>query len=242
MKNYQKRIDIMGIRIHKCLGYGLDDIEFDTVNFTFIDKRINKNGYLNSNEGHFSLGGFLDFYRENGDNLMYGIDKDLLSNNDWKAYKSIVYDWEFGIKNILLIIPPCHAETWFRYDDIIDYIEETFIQEQTNRYKVFDRGIYPYDGWMNKSTGESISFQYVVAIRREERLLKKTYDIDNLLYIQKGLESLSKKIGFKDYYEAKDNIVPYIPEDVVLLCKYLQLFNEHKTIFELKPMLYVYWG
>lgn len=40
----------------------------------------------------------------------------------------------------------------------------------------------------------------------------------------------------------KDNASPSPPEEVVALCKYLMLFNDDETAYELRPILYVWWA
>ena len=55
-------------------------------------------------------------------------------------------------------------------------------------------------------------------------------------------EKYAELMGFSDVEAAKRMLVPRVPDEIELLCRWLCLFNNDNTIFELKPMIYTYWS
>jgi hypothetical protein len=47
---------------------------------------------------------------------------------------------------------------------------------------------------------------------------------------------------FKTLAEAKENIVPFVPDDVSEFCRFIKIFKDDKTILDLRPMIYSYWS
>lgn len=238
----------MGIRVHKCLGYGLVDLNYDIHDLFLDDDRINEEGYLGldweEKEDKFTREGYLK-YIEGIDSpriFLPELTREITTKENWEPYKSVIYNWEFGEPNVLLIVPPSDKKNWFRHDDTIDWIEETNCYSQANRYQVFNRGIYPYDGYMDRRNGKLLNFSGFISLKRLSKAMKNSYSTKELVELQIAGDRIAKFMEFKDYYDAIDNIIPCIPEEVIYFCKYLKLFNNDETIFELRPMLYVYWA
>lgn len=61
-------------------------------------------------------------------------------------YECRAWDDEFGIKDAILFMPPESAQSWKRYDDFIDYHEETGgkAKQQFAYFKRLKCGLYPY--------------------------------------------------------------------------------------------------
>lgn len=61
-------------------------------------------------------------------------------------YDCRIWDDEFGVKDAILFLPPESALNWKRYDDYIDYHEETGgrAKKQVDYFKRLKCGLYPY--------------------------------------------------------------------------------------------------
>jgi hypothetical protein len=72
--------------------------------------------------------------------------------------------------------------------------------------------------------------------------LEEVQDNNVKLSLIKYQLELVKKLGFSSIDEAEKEILPYTPEEIVMFCKYLRLFDDEETIYQLKPLLYVFWS
>lgn len=244
----------MGIRIHKVLGYGLTDIKTKiTKRRTFInDDRFNPLGWFLSDyeerDDIWSFDGFMYYWKNHRQETKY-LDYDIVFNlfyqeqiKEGKAlpdiYNCVVYDNEYGLKNLLLIIPPSSVNEWYRYDNIIDYHEEIETNSSlSNRYIHIPWGIFPWYGCFTNLQGQrytKINSSLASEFIRTKINKRKGYT--------KQLEFYAKQLGFSSAKEAAKNIIPLIPEEVIVFCKYLNLFNDIDTIYQLRPMLYIYWS
>jgi hypothetical protein len=145
---------------------------------------------------------------------------------EFKLCNNIIFEHEYGLDNVLLIIPPCHDD-WYRFDNIIDYCEEGKLHNSINRYeKIYP--IYPYIGsYHDIRTGEKVDMHNIRVLNDED-----TDDRQEFL----------EEVGCKDMAEYKENIRSVIPESVVALCKWANIFKDEADINKLEPMMYVYWG
>jgi hypothetical protein len=247
----------MGIRIKKMLGYGLTDVKYDKEEDKIIDDRFNPLGYLLSDwedqEEIWTRDGWIKFadnhieeYDLHMHNRFFNNFKPLKS---WEPYDSIVYDEEFGDEKVFLIIPPEHAyrtgEGWIRNDNIIDYHEEYILNKDGGapRHHFVDGGIWPYQSsYDNKKTGKRLD-RNAHEWRYDYRLVNKDLiDFRTIHMMWQFLDKFAKKMGFDGYLDAEENIVPMIPGEVKAFCEWLNLFNDESTIWELKPLLYIYWS
>jgi hypothetical protein len=247
----------MGIRIHVCLGYGLTDVE--SSEYSIIDSRFNELGYFFADEvdkeRFWTAPGYISFCRTLPDDVrpftyieaLRKTDENLRTR-EWSPNNSLVYSAEYGLSNVFLIMPP-GAWNWFRHDDIIDYTMEVHINKNpTNYTRDIPGGIWPWSSsYMDiRDPERRIDSRYILAINRItdhwKTLNEDFIDTRSLVGGYTFVEKLSKKLGFKGYFDMVDNLNARIPEDIVALCKYLLLFNEEETVYTLKPMLYVWWG
>lgn len=137
----------MGIRIRKVLGYGVQDF-----------KSPELAGILDREE---SILDFVSFCKEQKDLLevkhpitsSLAMSFTLLEDKDLEnyfVYNIINHDDEFGIPGVMVMIPPewynhNEVESWYRHDNIIDYMEETTIYPDAEpRVVELNYGIYPY--------------------------------------------------------------------------------------------------
>lgn len=141
----------MGIRVHKIIGYGTDrfvppsDFEYRREE---LASRDNKEflSWLQSNKNSI-----MDLYCLTARNKktvefnwkMMFLTLEEQKNDSYSFYSpsgAIKYDNEFGLEDHLLIIPIEQQRKCFRYDDLIDWLEEEHIKP---RWRWLDKGIYP---------------------------------------------------------------------------------------------------
>ena len=233
----------MGIRVNKLLGYGLTDVK--TEGLKIVDERFNPDGYLgcgfSRQNSEFNFASFMEFWKENQAKKWsdfqiteVSIRESVKSGKSQypEMYRSVAYESESGLPNVMVVTPPsCINHGWRRRDDIIDWCEETEIYNGESRILTMPFGIFPWSGSFCHADGErwvGLQHSLVLEFMRKDRFETR--------------ESLSKELGFSSVEEAQKDILPLIPEEVQVLCKYLKLFNDEKTIRTLIPMMYVYWS
>lgn len=242
----------MGIRVHKVLGYGLNDVKYDRENWKLTDERLNPKARLmdyfhpsdyedgEDDYGKYTAETYLDWLDENASDG-YHMDKFLKSDHgpELKGRKYDLHDCvhfqpEFGENNVL-VIRPLSMHEWSRYDDAIDYVQSAYLSDEVcaNSVELIDEALYPWSGcYMDKRTGVRLNNEVMWWIRAKNGGLKS----------DEGMDDLARVVGFKDHAEALENVRPVIPEPVVDLCRYLKIFKDEKHILELRPMLYTYWS
>lgn len=242
----------MGIRIHKFIGWGLTDVQTDG-EYTVTDPRINAErlGDLNAYEGP-TLREYRDWLDKNREKDGFGLPRGLLDDwwlRDEKAKEGlderlsghvggcIRYNPEYGLKNVLAI-RPVSCDDWERYDDMIDWIEETYFHVEDNsqydRVEELPSGIYPFNGaFMDKRTGQRVSSDIMWWVRTKN-------DGDDLGQIE--MDTLAQAGSFADHADALENCVPHVPEEIRALCKFTGIFTNEDVWKDLRPILYVWWG
>ena len=214
----------MGIRIHKAMGYGLEDITPDNPIF-------DSKGYLNlDRESSFSEEDFINGLDTDKIELML-VAQDY-EKNPFKFYDCVKYDYE-DEKTSIVFIPPTQAKYWFRYDDDIDYIEETVYNQQFKNTKLIDRALYPWDWYYNTITHERLtSLQYQAYVNHKF----SNYPLDEF-----DANAIFKNIGLPELNEL-DKIIPVIPDELIAMLEYLKIFKDEKDIYKLRPMIHCYWN
>lgn len=242
----------MGIRIHKFIGYGLNDLKFDDQE-RLIDDRINNDAlgsttYLDGSDKEYWEWleavnndreepwekNFLDAHY-----LKEKIEKK--SKTDW-IFDCIAHNPEYG-RASTIVIRPFSCKDWSRYDDVIDYMEETYLYEPSKKYSymprvdVFKHGIYPFNAlYMDVRTGERLDSNIMPWIRA------RSANEDEAPYDSSTLDELAKIVGFDNHQEADENVAPVVPLEIQDIANYLKLFTDDKVLTQLRPMLYTYWG
>lgn len=240
----------MGIRIKKLIGYGLSDVK--TEKMKCIDDRINpKNMFFEWDFGEGEVATNQEYIKHVKKlNHERSEAKDYLSQNldiAWGASENEkfniwdAYDWnpEFGLPNILLLRPITNY-SWYRYDDDIDYVEETYLtnEGQVCRYEILQHGIYPYLGYMDKDSGERLEDYRVRWVIWNETKSSPPHD-ENLLKIK---TAASIALGYESYKEALEQVVPIVPQEIKDLAEFTNLFTNDEVWKQLRPMLYIYWS
>jgi len=251
----------MGIRIHKVMGYGLVDVKHNDDD-CIVDDRFNPKSFLidYNQENIYSAKKYLSWLQKRHEKTAVDINSQKTDDNTtvdwfrefdltweignveksefWKPDDNFTYASEFGLPNVVTVTPLCSLKQWQRYDDDIDYVEETLkLHEdenfEANHVTLCDSPIYPYTSWMDKRTGKILkdySFEY-----NRLRLVK-------CLGKQVNLLPAAKAMGFDSVEECEENMRCAIPGSIRLLCEFCEIFVDEKTINELVPMIYVYWG
>lgn len=258
----------MGLRIHKIMGYGLTDVKCK--DYEIIDERFNKD----VTDIDRDLSGFVkhleDILKQKQSSFLEEVNVHLSlsavkSENPWltnREYNNVVhYDPEFGLDNVICFVPPCMVNQWVRYDNSIDYYSDYLLEknnyiygqmgnEGRDWYEILDIPLYPFDGYINKETGErceSKIHQTISAIRTAERNLnlellktnpyKKIIDTNNFI-----INNLLKSNDDSSISNWREKYTPIIPGDLIQYLLYNNVFKDKQTIWQLQPMIYTYWS
>ena len=233
----------MGMRIKVVMGYGLTDIQVDDEN-NIIDPRINQCGYLGSDsdeqEDNYTIEGF----KAQADiEEVYA--KFCVQDCTDQLYRLIEYDAEFGLPNVLCIIPPGHLYRWARSDDDIDYylasnqILPTEIDNPCISWvRELKHPIYPFVSYIDTRTAvdnECTSVEYA-AVNIIRDLIAADINVEvPARYFEKLNFSGTNQ-------EFLNTFIPQIPEAVRELAKYTKIFTDDKYINDLRPIIYSYWS
>lgn len=226
----------MGIRVHKMLGYGLTDVLFDEDKYRIVDPRINVSSrLLDYGADAPTLDEYLAFSRDDSvAQLRLTVGGPNQSEGPLGPFECVVHDGEYGLGNVLCIRPVgTRAWGWYRYDDTMDWMEESTVHDQQNRVQVFDQGIYPFTNFMNAETGEKLGHEALVWVRA-----RNSENADD----SEVLDYLAELAGFASHEDAQRLVVPAVPDEVRALAQFGQLFTDDRVWMQLRPMLYVYWG
>lgn len=248
----------MGIRVHKIIGYGLDDVK--TEEYKVIDPRFKP--CINDHEKIWDkCEGFPEWLANNPQKAAYilhsvyrmpirdiSFDLSLSSqlmrarnkkNKDYKTHHLFVHQIEFGIPEVMMFLPLEEASRWYRYDDTLDWVEETYLRSQENHVtNLFSEtnscGIYPYNMMMLNPFKENLT-----GGSKRDRLEPASYNMAT----GRWDENLDPKIhDEKILKHMKEDWLPQIPGTIMALCAYLDIFSKPEYLYQLRPLHYIYWG
>jgi hypothetical protein len=225
----------MGRRVHKALGYGLADVAFDSENYKIVDSRFNSDAMKCENIAVDSFITFLKTKLEEEEGFEAKMLISILQNKVPLSliWSSFVMQTTFGGASIFLMTPAEYIDEWHRYDDMVDWVEESQNYQQTNRYQLIDRPLYPFEIYMHAETGELVPLGCQMA------------SVVNQLILSGELDSCTeflKAKGFGSITEFKTKIVPVVPMSIRYMAEWLGIFKDPKTVLSLRPMLAVYWS
>jgi hypothetical protein len=226
----------MGIRVHKMMGYGLTDL-------VESDPRINWDSPLFKYELYKDehVDAYLELAKDRD-----AISLDAMMVRQQRAGKlpgagryevQSCFEWgtvDGGLKNVLCVRPLTMSD-WYRYDDAIDYAEQTYFSEDEQRddIKVSHYALYPFDSYMDSRTGDRIKSDIYAWLRaRNSKVLKNI----------SALDELARHGGFASHVDALTHCVAYVPEELRALCEFTEVFTDPATILALRPMLYTWWA
>jgi hypothetical protein len=232
----------MGIRVTKFLGYGLTDVAHDD-NDRLVDSRINRDSCLLNWEPP-SIDEFEAWLKDNSC-ADASLDRWYLRDRrrgeqparrrERHLDDCLAYNPEFGLGNVL-VLQPLAMHDWTRYDDPIDWVEESYLSDppQANRAQVLRYGLYPYMAqYMDSRTGERLPNDQTMTWVRS--LTSDFYD----LYDQ---DEMARGLGFDDHAQALELIAPNVPAEIRDIARFCELFTIDDVWKQLRPMLYVYWA
>jgi hypothetical protein len=133
---------------------------------------------------------------------------------------------------------------WRRYDDPIDYTEETQVFTQVNRVISLSRGLYPWDfSYMDSRTGVVLETEkrgQFIFLRELRKVSQE--DPEKSQEFSEVRRQLVEKLGFSSEEECEKFTVPIVPESVQYFCEFGKIFTDPLTVFQLRPLIYVYWS
>ncbi|HJS83793.1 MAG TPA: hypothetical protein VJ742_13270 [Nitrososphaera sp.] len=241
--------------MHKQLGYGLTDIQFEKDGYVITDERLNPSGMAMDHSDYWYSRTVLDYrcWMEeqlvadfNGgleramlDHYLKGINAGTYDAHDFEPRQAVTMNVEYG--EPVLLIRPLYQRDWLRYDNTIDWVQETYCngeERQHNWVKILPDGIFPYNGlFMDARTGEDVDLNEAVLYKR---LLSPEWGkVPTPEEIDKIFEA---NVFPKTPRDVLENMAPRVPKEVRSMCEYGQIFNDPATILDLRPMLYCWWG
>lgn len=252
----------MGIRVHKMIGYGLVDIKVD--GYTCIDPRINMQGIITNWEDPFeSAQSYFDYLQsiEAAEKHKPARERKFLAHLDMSILRTaskvseerlrlydpksaVVWKPEYGMASVLCIRPVASLD-WLRYDEMIDWCEETEFspggKSQRNWMKFLQGGIFPFNGrYMDSRDGSSLPMDAALEYVRMTHYADQWGVTDSELRDQ-ARDLLVKRLPFDSLEECEAHFAPYVPQEIRSLCEWGNAFTDPNVVFQLRPMMYVYW-
>lgn len=241
----------MGIRVHKVLGYGLTNVGKGTfkkkgekyqINDTRFSEQSIINGDYEDREDKYSNQGFLEFLEKKPkEKTMIDIHwlKESMKKKEstHSVQDCFVHQAEYGLPNVVVIVPYMEIEQWTRYDSMMDYCQECYIGKKkgcVNRVDIIDEALYPWLGHIDGRTGRDIKDSLSFAVRRVINS-KAPYETE-------PMDQLSKTLGFDSFDDLMKNMKPMVPEVVQWQCEYGNVFTDPNVVYQLQPMIYTYWS
>ena len=233
----------MGIRIHKALGYGLTDVQFDAKKYKLTDPRFNTSSILTDpfNE-KYSKENYKKFLlTKDSEDWQVKFEKAAVREKETCPPEDcFIYGTEYLSGNVFCCIPISDCKRWRRFDDHIDYYESS--NKLENSVKILEDSIYPYIDYWDCRTGNRLDTSYSCAIRRIANAAKENkIDISQVTSHSEDAGILPK-LGYKTLQEAIEFTKPAIPKCLEFLIEFSDVFVSKETIWQLKPMIYTYWS
>ena len=227
----------MGIRINKMVGYGLINVTNDVFHSEFFDKLYDHElpdyfewlETLPKDEHEIFFEAVMKKAYEKKPTFKYPDLPDSCFNMDKNVDK----------KDHLLsfCIRPLYHQNWYRYGDTLDHIEQSILG--TDDYKIvsatqyLEVGIFPYNGFfVSTLTGESISIELMNTVNALLGIL------DDEIIISEYLS----QIGFTTINQFKHCVKPKIPDEIVRICQYFDMFHSPSVVQSLRPMYMSWWS
>lgn len=229
----------MGIRVHKFLGYGLADVQ--TKDMRITDERINPQSWLLTYDGTPSVEDYhawLSQHQREFPSMDLWYCRDEKRDRRRELNHCAIWSPEYGMPEVL-VLQPLGCPDWSRFDNSIDYIEETWLrpERQGNHVDLVGGGIYPWIGtYMDDRTGEAVDDKIMWWVR-----LCNSDEPDDEGRAE-ALDVLAQAAGLSGHEEAVAHVWPMVPDEVRDLAEFAELFTSDGTWRQLRPMLYTYWA
>jgi hypothetical protein len=184
----------MGIRIHRALGYAGYHPEPDKLNDLIWENQ-------QDNQVVALIDAEYQRLCDNGKKIsrttrLLGADTTLgfasLGSKPPRYFSDIVHyaDHPDESGSPFVIVPPPYHKKWYRYDDMIDYMDAYQLQADDpciSLHKWFYTPLYPYINWMNKNTGE---------IEHNYDRIRKEFDPNMVPAVPKSVQVIAAHLGF----------------------------------------------
>jgi hypothetical protein len=260
----------MGIRIHKAIGYGLNDIKTDEYRISDDRFNITDEWWEDLYESDFS--DFEAFLKDKDGCIkilieQFGVDP---QKAEWdygniKLFLNSIskmrhpphnddffdYDGE-STDNWMLFYPAGNVRdgmfgSWYRHDDTIDYYENRVYKKElepviVDLSKYGTLGLYPYDHGMYLKPGRKNKLN-----EKQKGFLNK----NNKNHIEGGWynqlvgdwDSKLKPLADEETIKhLKEDWHPVIPTSIKLFTYYFKFFKNPHTVYDFKPLLCQWWG
>lgn len=234
----------MGTRIRKVLGYALTDV-------VTSDPRINWDSpLLDLLQGRPTFGDFVQHLEASGpfeDPELEEVDMVRAGIGDWLPYRlgsCVVHSFDYGLPNVMALVPPSYASTWIQDDNLFDYVEAHLGGEPDTNPALHDvPGIDPFDGrWMDRATGLELNHNYVRGYRRALALNSdpEQHNIAARRISFAGRPRPDEPL-FAEVSTAAKRMTRLVPGEIRELARLGNLFTDPGTWTSLQPVLYTYW-
>lgn len=252
----------MGIRVHKVVGYGSRLATQSKLYREEIDDFTAENFFDWCGDNSKILESFCRDYTifnqsiEDELKLQRGLWRHDTNNfKRWRPYQSCIFKPDKRRNCMTVFIPP-GTGGWYRFDNTLDWTEETA------RYKQRDRVV-----WLTKSSG---IFPYIGTYRRvripEDHVFNETFQQENYdrLFFRKSVNAyicdasfLHQLVGWWDdkigptveeplLSHLKNDWMPQLPFILCAFLLFLEMYDviecAHSVLIKLRPVLYVYWS
>jgi len=258
---------IVGIRIHKVVGYGLTDVKMSK--FEIKDSRFNPDGICMTDwelkDINYTKKGYVKWLEEKKNSLEEEIKDIIIDENTDKKGRDKYYQIKFDMYDYTAELDYVKKQKHFELYNYF-YHQSEFglpkvlcirpVREEdwyrhddiidwlehkgiaANKVKIIPQGIYPYDScYHNIETGESVKSDFVMLFNTYKN--KKTSHTPE--HINMVLTNISKNAGFESIADFQSKVKVKVPIGIQMLCEYCRVFNDPSTIKTLKPMIYTYW-
>lgn len=238
----------MSLRIRKVLGYALTDVVPD-------DPRINWASLLFHQEASLTFGDFVrhleasepfeDADLEDVEYVRAAITGKLPHRLAYQLGSCVVHSFDYGLPNVMALVPPSYASTWIQEDNIFDYVEAHLGGEANTEPGLYEvPGIDPFDGrWMDRATGLELNHNFVRGYRQALALNGDTeqHDIAARRISVSGRPRPETPL-FADAAAAAKRLTRLVPGEIREVARLGRLFNDPGTWTSLRPVLYTYWS
>lgn len=253
----------MGIRVHKVIGYGVKKIsrflDLDKFEEQLSDDSLYSKSFYDIKKLILTKKEIIEEMFEGAEGYKFDTRKGIIESGTlhgelrrveengsylrtWSITNFIRYDYDDIDAGFVII--PFGNKDWFRYDDIMDYYEETGPDGPKNRFTQIPklRGIYPYLGIQKfREPAEDVNLVILnEAMRGESKLSPSTH---SQLVGWWSPDQKAKATG-KLFKHLLLDYRPVIPMSVgMILSVFSNSISDCKVLLnKLRPCIYVYWG
>ncbi len=271
-----KAIQISG-KVHKAIAYCLTDVQTDSMRpWVITDSRINpdaellnllaanairennKIGYYFNKDFREIAATYIDYVETGGSSLLHDRQNsmqdtyhmDYLLQSAYRIVPHLAFHLgEYGLPNVLAIIPVSEAEDFYRESDDIDFVEQLLKENPFEpTIKMLPRDIRYNSGFMDKDTHELLPYHsasklhHLLAELRAagvpENILQNPIDLSKEAPLEaRLLQECSDAMLYSSYLTAEQQAVPAVPDDIINLADWAGIFTDIATVWSLRPAL-----